>query len=93
MKKMKIFRLLFSFVIISAIVVVAICNLKRENKFAMAEGLALMNIEALASNEGGNTKDCPGGYCSRRNSVGETCEACCPTGKNPKCDSFGCSCE
>lgn len=91
MKKKTLFRLLFGLIIISAIVEVAICNSQKENQSVMAD-LALMNIEALASNEG-NTKDCPGGYCSRKNSVGESCEACCPTGKNPKCDSFGCCCE
>lgn len=87
---MKFSHLLLSFVTVSAIAGVAIYNFQKENQLVMTD-LALMNIEALASNEG-NTTDCPGGYCSHRNSFGEFCEACCPKGKNPTCDTFGCSC-
>ena len=52
--------------------------------------LTLANIEALASGE--DTKACPGGYCSYRTTSGSVCEACCPDGKTPKCDAFGCTC-
>lgn len=92
MKKV-LFRLSVGLIAIIAIVaIVIIVNEFQSKKSLNVSDLALANIEALASNEG-NTKDCPGGYCSRRNSVGEFCDACCPTEKNPKCDSFGCSCE
>jgi hypothetical protein len=53
--------------------------------------IQLANVEALAQ-EGGNANNCPGGYCSWSNYVGENCTACCPTGKNPSCKSSGCGC-
>ncbi len=37
MKKMKLFRLLFDLIIISAIVEVAICNSQKENQSVMAD--------------------------------------------------------
>jgi hypothetical protein len=53
--------------------------------------ISLANVEALAQ-EGGNARDCPGGYCSWRDSWGNSCTACCPGGKNPACNSYSCSC-
>jgi hypothetical protein len=53
--------------------------------------LSVANLEALAQ-ESGNTRDCPGGSCSYSNPYSGNCTACCPSGKNPRCDSFGCTC-
>jgi hypothetical protein len=54
--------------------------------------ISLANIEALATSEGGNANDCPGGYCSYSDAT-SSCSACCPTGKDPSCGSFGCTCK
>ena len=90
MKKAVLFRLLFGFIVV--VVATISINEVQSEKYLTFSDLDLENINALANGEGGNTKDCPGGYCSRTNSVGEFCEACCPAAKNPSCDSFGCSC-
>lgn len=52
-------------------------------------GITLVNVEALAQNE----KNCPGGSCTFKDSFGNECTTCCPEGKDPKCNTFGCSCE
>lgn len=75
--------------------VIVMCTFVGMNKFQNGKSLVysdltMSNIEALAAGE--NAKDCPGGYCSRTNSVGEFCEACCPADKDPVCDTFGCKC-
>jgi hypothetical protein len=54
--------------------------------------LMLANVEALAYRESGSIKDCPGGSCSYSDAF-LNCTACCPQGKNPKCSSWGCTCE
>jgi hypothetical protein len=59
---------------------------KSETKFS---DVSLANVEALANDE----CDCPGGSCTWRSNYGDSCSACCPVGKNPKCNSFGCVCE
>jgi hypothetical protein len=51
--------------------------------------LQLANVEALATEEGDS---CSGGNCSWQDSFGNQCSACCPTGKNPMCNSMGCAC-
>ena len=53
--------------------------------------LALANIEALANGEY-NAQNCPGGFCNWTDSFGNSCSACCPTGKDPVCGTFGCEC-
>lgn len=88
MKRKVLFCLSFCFVVVA--IAIGIIKFQGKEQLEISD-LTLANVEALASGE--NTKDCPGGYCSRKNSVGEECEACCPENKNPKCDSFGCTCE
>jgi hypothetical protein len=77
------------------IAVAAVLNVSISTK-SLSNGLSyisLANIEALAtSEEDNNANDCPGGYCSYSN-VASSCSACCPTGKDPSCGSFGCSCK
>jgi len=84
--------LLALFTLVIVIVATVNVNLKGDNGTQLA--LAMKNIEALADGEtgGNNTKDCPGGYCDYTDSFGNKCTACCPTGKDPKCNSFGCEC-
>lgn len=90
MRKTILFRLLFAFIVV-ATATISINEVQSKKKLPLSD-LALENLEALASGEGGNTKDCPGGYCSRKNTAGEFCEACCPEGKDPECDTFSCRC-
>jgi len=59
---------------------------------------SLTSIGKIALADGENAvKDCPGGSCSYTytDSHGNpvTCKSCCPSGKSPKCDSWGCVCE
>jgi hypothetical protein len=65
-------------------------NVKMNSQESKLTNLALANVEALAEETGGNAHDCPGGYCSFTDNWGNKCEACAPTGKNPKCNSYGC---
>lgn len=37
-------------------------------------------------------ENCPGGFCTYSNAYGESCFACCPVGKDPHCNNFGCEC-
>jgi hypothetical protein len=75
--------------IVIAVVAAVNVNLNSQNDNLLSD-LALANVEALAQE--GNTGNCPGGSsCSYSNSPG-TCTVCCPAGKNPKCDVFGCTC-
>lgn len=64
----------------------------KQDKNTLMMNLTLSNIEALATPEGGNAKDCPGGSCSYTDSWGNKCTACCPDGKDPRCTSSGCEC-
>jgi hypothetical protein len=74
------------------IAVVVVMNVNLGLKSNKLSGVSLTNVEALAE-EGNSAQNCPGGYCSYSNSFGESCSACCPPGKNPKCNSSGCGCE
>lgn len=51
--------------------------------------LTELGNRAYAQSEGGN---CPGGSCTYENVFGDKCSACCPVGKNPRCDNWGCEC-
>ena len=77
---------------ILAIAAVAALNVSFSAKSNGLSDVSLTNIEALAEIESGNTKDCPGGSCSFSDAFGNVCTACCPEGKNPRCDTFGCTC-
>jgi hypothetical protein len=74
-----------------AIAAVAVMNVSLGSKSNDLSAVSLANVEALAQ-ESGNTVDCPGGSCTYANSYGESCSACCPSEKNPQCNSFGCGC-
>jgi hypothetical protein len=76
-----------------AITVASMCNVTFCFRTDDMIDFSLANIEALANEEGGNAKDCPGGYCSMSTSLGDSCEACCPSGKNPQCSMYECSCK
>lgn len=64
-----------------------------------------VSVEALAQGSGsggsGGVDECPGGSCSYTfykpgiypQVVEWECNACCPEGKNPRCDWQGCRCE
>ena len=56
--------------------------------------LDLLSLGKIASAacESGSTENCPGGSCSFTDSFGDCCDACCPEGKDPTCDSTGCRC-
>ena len=61
------------------------------NNASMSD-IALSNIKILAQNENGDS-ECPGGSCGFTWNDGNSCFACCPEGKNPKCTpNDGCSC-
>lgn len=81
--------------LITAVFVIAIISLVNISKNSLQfdgnislDSFSLMS-QTLAEN---NATNCPGGSCSYTDSVGGTCSACCPTGKNPNCDSWGCTC-
>ena len=93
--KKKVFFKLFVFALFTSAIVVGV-NINLNNNVNISD-LALTNIEILAQSEGGggggcNTQDCPGGCCARTDVFGNNCSACCPSGKDPSCDSFGCRC-
>jgi hypothetical protein len=74
-----------------AIIVIALWNVNLNLHANDLFGISLANVEALAEWEA-NTRDCPGGHCNYSNSQGESCSACCPVGKNPRCCSGDCGC-
>lgn len=88
MKRKVLFCLSFCFVVVA--IAIGVDKSQSKEQLGLSDW-ALANVEALASGE--NTKECPGGYCSYKDSMGNECNACCPDGKDPKCDSFGCTCE
>ncbi|MEX2410986.1 MAG: hypothetical protein WD607_06360 [Candidatus Paceibacterota bacterium] len=60
---------------------------------SMVVTLADIAVMAKADGEGG---DCPGGSCTYTTyfagEISGKCTACCPVGKDPECDEFGCDC-
>lgn len=54
--------------------------------------LDLLSLGKIASAELESGDNCPGGSCSYTDSFGDSCNACCPEGKDPLCDSTGCRC-
>ena len=82
---------IMTYIAVLAIIAVATFNLSFHTQSGKLSNISLINVEALAE-EGQNAQACPGGYCSYTNSYGNKCEACAPTGKNPSCTAFGCTC-
>ena len=94
MKRKEIFKM-FAFVLLTSAFVVSVnFNLNKDN-FILPD-LALRNLEILAQSEDGGggctIRNCPGGCCGHSDIFGNNCSACCPDGKDPTCNSFGCSC-
>jgi hypothetical protein len=85
-------KCIFSGVALFVIAVIAAFNVsldtKNNNDWSM---VSLANVDMLAQAET-RAENCPGGYCDYSNSWGDECSACCPGGKNPKCNSSGCGC-
>ena len=84
-------KIILGFAVLAIAAVAAFnVNLNTNQKSDMSL-LALANVEALADGEI-NPSNCPGGYCNWSDSWGNKCSACCPTGKDPICNSYGCEC-
>lgn len=67
------------------------------NNDKIIPSITLVNLGNDAMAQASVAPDCPGGSCSytRLGFDGKPtskCEACCPEGKSPKCDTWGCSC-
>ena len=86
----KVFLRLCAIVLFTCAITVGV-NITLNGVNVNLNDITLSNIEILAQNEGGNTTDCPGGWCDW-DDVFISCHACCPGGKNPKCSAFGCQC-
>lgn len=60
--------------------------------------ITLIDLGNKAMAQASVEPDCPGGSCSYTTfgidgKPRDKCDACCPIGKSPKCDSWGCICE
>ena len=77
------------FALITSAIVLGV-NINMNDSNVNLLDISLSNIEILAKGEGGG--DCPGGSCEYTSWTGYSCSACCPEGKNPECNTFGCSC-
>jgi hypothetical protein len=75
---------------IIAITGIAVWNVNLSTNSNDLSTISLANIEALAEESG--IANCPGGSCSYSNNFGASCSVCCPRGKNPRCNSWGCEC-
>ena len=84
---------IFGGIVVLAIAAVAAWNMgvNHSSERNQLSEISLANVEALAQ-EGGNVRDCPGGYCSWGDAFGNHCTACCPAEKNPTCNSYSCNC-
>ncbi len=63
-----------------------------KNDIKLGTDLISFGKIAVAECEAPPVQNCPGGSCSHLDSFGDCCAACCPSDKDPKCDSTGCWC-